>query len=74
MTGHTAVGDRLPLTMGFPAARARLRSLAGAYWPPPGLAGAGLDQVILGRCVTAITGRFLDLVACELYHPAGQVG
>jgi hypothetical protein len=160
MTGHTAVGDRVPLAIGFRAARARLRSLAGdgllqracevaygegvaalaefagpaarltrlaevcladltetgdrahialqwdaidadgtlftvlladlmlapagelasalslagAYWPPPGLAGAGLDQVIVRCCATAITGSFLDTVACELSHPAGQAG
>jgi hypothetical protein len=49
-------------------------SLAGAYWPPPGLAGAGLDQVIVRCCATAITGSFLDTVACELGHPAGQAG
>ena len=45
-------------------------SLAGAYWPPPGLAGAGLGQVIARCCVTAITGSFLDAVACELGHLA----
>lgn len=158
MTGHTAVGDRVPLNVGFHAARTRLRdlardgtlqracevaygegvtalaeladpaagltrladvcvadltetgdrahialqwdgidadgtlftalladlmlapageqasalSLAGAYWPPPGLAGAGLGQVIVHCCVTAITGSFLDTVACELGHPAGK--
>ena len=158
MTGHTAVGDRVPLNIGFQAARTRLRSLvrdgmlqracevaygegvtvladlagpaarltrladvcladltetgdrahialqwdaiaadgtlftalladlmlapageqaaalslAGAYWPPPGLAGTGLDQVIVRCCTTAITSSFLDTVACELDHPAGQ--
>jgi hypothetical protein len=156
MTSHTVAGDRVPLNLGFPAARTRLRhlardgmlqracevaygqgvaalaelagpaarltrladvcladltetgdrahialqwdaidadgtlftalladlmlapageqactlSLAGAYWPPPGLAGAGLDQVIVRCCVTAVTGSFLDTVACELNHPA----
>lgn len=160
MTGHTAVGDHVPLAIGFRTARARLRSLAGdgllqracevaygegvaalaelagpaarltrlaevcladltetgdrahiafqwdaidadgtlftalladlmlapageqacalslagAYWPPPGLAAAGLDQVIVRCCATAITGSFLDTVACELGHPAGQAG
>jgi hypothetical protein len=29
MTSHTAVGDRVPLAIGFRTARARLRSLAG---------------------------------------------
>jgi hypothetical protein len=45
-------------------------SLAGAYWPPPGLTGAGLSQVTVHCCVTAMTGSFLDTVACELGHPA----
>jgi hypothetical protein len=158
MTGHTAVGDRVPLNVGFHAARTRLRnmvgagmlqracevaygegvaalaefagqaarltrladvcladltetgdrahialqwdaidadgalftalladlmltpageracalSLAGAYWPPPRLTSTGLDQVIVHCCITATTGSFLELVACELGHPAGQ--
>ena len=50
--------------------QASVLSLAGAYWPPPGLAGAGLGQVTVHCCVTAMTGSFLDLVACELGHPA----
>jgi hypothetical protein len=49
-------------------------SLAGAYWPPPGLAGAGLGQVIGRCCATAVIGSFLDSVACELVHPAGTAG
>jgi hypothetical protein len=160
MTGHTAVGDRVALNVGFPAARTRLRSLArdgmlepacevaygegvtalaelagpaarltrlagtcladltetgdrahialqwdaidsdgtlftalladlmlvpggeqastlslaGAYWPPPGLAGTGLGQVIVHCCVTAMTGSFLGTVAYELGHPAALPG
>ena len=31
-------------------------SLTGAYWPPPGRAGAGPDQVIARCCATAVTG------------------
>jgi hypothetical protein len=46
-------------------------SLAGAYWPPPGRADAGLGQAIMRRCATAVIGSFLDSVACELVHPAG---
>ena len=46
-------------------------SLTGAYWPPPGRAGAGPGQVIARCCATAVIGRFLDSVACELDHPAG---
>jgi len=49
-------------------------SLAGAYWPPPGRAGAGLGQAIVRCCATAIIGSFLDSVACELAHPAGTAG
>jgi len=47
-------------------------SLAGAYWPPPGLTGAGLGQVTVNCCITAITGSLLDTVACALGHPADQ--
>ena len=49
---------------------ASVLSLAGAYWPPPGLAGAGLGHVVVHCCVTAMTGSFLDAVACDLDHPA----
>jgi len=49
-------------------------SLTGAYWPPPGPAGAGVGQVIARCCATAVIGSFLDSVACELGHPAGTAG
>jgi hypothetical protein len=49
-------------------------SLAGAYWPPPGRAGAGLGQAIARCCATAVIGSFVDSVACELVHPAGTAG
>ena len=49
-------------------------SLAGAYWPPPGRAGAGLGPAIVRCCATAVIGSFLDSVACELVHPAGAAG
>ena len=49
-------------------------SLTGAYWPPPGRAGAGLGQAMVRRCATAVIGSFLDSVACELVHPAGMAG
>ena len=49
-------------------------SLAGAYWPPPGRAGAGLGQAIERCCATAAIGSFLDSVACEIAHPAGTAG
>ena len=49
-------------------------SLVGAYWPPPGRAGAGLGQAIVRCCATAVIGSFLDSAACELVHPAGTTG
>lgn len=49
-------------------------SLAGAYWPPPGRAGAGLGQAIARCCAAAAIGNFLDSVACKLVHPAGTAG
>jgi hypothetical protein len=49
-------------------------SLVGAYWPPPGPAGAGLSGAIVRCCATEVIGSFLDLVACELVHPAGTAG
>jgi hypothetical protein len=49
-------------------------SLRGAYWPPPGRAGAGPGQVIARCCATAVIGSFLDSVACGLGRPAGTAG
>jgi hypothetical protein len=47
-------------------------SLAGAYRPQPGRAGAGLDRAIVRRSATAAIGSFLAQVACALTHPAGM--
>jgi hypothetical protein len=49
-------------------------SLIGAYWPPPGRAGAGPGQAIGRCCATAVISSFLDSVACGLAHPAGTAG
>jgi hypothetical protein len=49
-------------------------TLAGAYWPPPGRAGAELDQAVVRCCATTVIGSFLDSVTCELVHPAGTAG
>jgi hypothetical protein len=49
-------------------------SVAGAYWPPPGRADAGLGQAVVRCCATVVIGSFLDSVACELVHPAGVAG
>jgi hypothetical protein len=49
-------------------------SLTGAYWPPPGRAGAGPGQAIERCCATAVIGSFLDSVASELSRPADMAG
>ncbi len=49
-------------------------TLAGAYRPQPGPAGAGLDQAIVRRCAAAAIGSFLDRVACALVQPTGTAG
>ena len=49
-------------------------TLAGAYRPQPGPAGAGLDQTIVHRCAATAIGSFLGRVACALVHPAGAAG
>jgi len=46
-------------------------SLAGAYRPQPGRAGAELDRAIVRRCARAAIGSFLAQVAYTLIHPAG---
>jgi len=49
-------------------------SLTGAYWPPHGPASADLGRVIARCCATAMTGSFLDWVACELDVLRGTAG
>ena len=49
-------------------------ALAGAYWPQPGRAGAGLDPAIVHECAMVAIGGFLARVACALVHPAGTAG
>jgi hypothetical protein len=49
-------------------------SLAGAYWPQPGPAGAGLDPAIVRICAAAAIHSFVARVAGELAHPAGMAG
>jgi hypothetical protein len=46
-------------------------TMAAAYRPQPGPAGAGLDQAIVHRCATAALDSFLGQVASALVHPAG---
>ena len=47
-------------------------ALAGAYWPQPGRAGAGLNQAIVRRCAETAISSFLTQVACALIHPAAR--
>jgi len=49
-------------------------TLAGAYQPPPGQAGADLDQAMVRECAAAAIRSFLAWVACALVHPAGTAG
>ena len=45
-------------------------TLTGAYRPPPGAVGAGLDRVIVHRIATATVRAFLHRVARAITHPA----
>ena len=45
--------------------------LAGAYRPPLGAVGAGLDGATLHRAATATTRTFMNRVAGAMAHPAG---
>jgi hypothetical protein len=45
--------------------------LAGAYWPPPGSAGAGLGRAIVRCCATAVVGSFLDSVSAQIASDGG---
>lgn len=53
---------------------ATLITLAGAYRPPPGLLGAGLDRAILRRVAAATIRTFINRVADAIGHPAGGAG
>ena len=56
---------------GTPAARRSARlALAGAYRPPLGRLGAGLDQVVLHRAATATMRQLLGSVAETITSPA----
>lgn len=46
-------------------------SVTGTYWPPPGPAGAEPCLATGRGQATAVMDRFLDLVGCQLAHPAG---
>jgi hypothetical protein len=57
---------------GTPGAEQSARlALTGAYRPPLGRLGAGLDQVMLHRVATATMRRLLGSVAETITHPAG---
>ena len=46
-----------------------LLSLAGAYSPPLGAVGAGLDRAILHEVADATIGSLLTRIADALAHP-----
>jgi hypothetical protein len=46
-------------------------SMTGTYWVPPGRVGARPDRAMVRGQAIAVIGGFLDLVACQLAHPAG---
>ncbi len=62
------------ITLSPSGQRATLLALAGAYRPPPGSPGAGLDRVILHRVAAATIRNFLDRVAAGItgYAAAGS--
>ena len=49
--------------------QATVLELAGAYRPPPGAAGDGLDRAIMHRVATATTRTFMNRVAGGIAHP-----
>jgi len=51
--------------------QATVLELAGAYRPPLGAAGAGLDRVILHRLAAATARTFMNCVAGAIAHPGG---
>jgi len=54
--------------------QATVLKLAGAYRPPLGAAGAGLDRAILRRVATATTRSFMNRVEATITHPADAAG
>jgi hypothetical protein len=46
--------------------------LTGTYRLPPGLAAAGFDEDVIGRCAARTARGFLARLACAVSHPAGQ--
>ena len=50
--------------------RAAVLRLDGAYRPPPGITGAGLDRAILQRVAAATVQDFLDRIAEAITEPA----
>ena len=49
---------------------ATLLSVAGAYRPPLGSAGAELDRAIMHRAATATVSSFINRIAEAIVHPA----
>jgi hypothetical protein len=58
------------LTLAPAGDEATLLTLAGAYRPPLGVLGAGLDRTILHRVAVATVRTFTSSVATAIAHPA----
>ena len=61
------------LTLRPAGEQATVLTLVGAYRPPLGGLGAGLDRAILHRVATATIRTFLGRVADAIVRPAGAV-
>jgi hypothetical protein len=72
---HTALGVRVALNMGFPAARARLTILIrGGTLPRAAEVAYGEGIGGLAELTDPAAGLTRLAVACELVHPAGVAG
>jgi hypothetical protein len=75
----TGPGERLfpaldaDLTLRPAGEQATVLALVGAYRPPLGGLGSGLDRAILHRVAAATIRTFLDRVADAIVRPAGAV-
>ena len=72
----TGAGGRLfpvldaDITLSPDGQHATVLALAGAYRPPLGAVGAGLDRAVLRRVAAATVRSFVTRVAAAIAHPA----
>jgi hypothetical protein len=73
VTGHgSALFPALDadITLTPAGADATVLAIAGAYRPPLGSVGAGLDRAIMHRAATATISSFINRIAEAIVHPA----